>query len=115
MSSVDAEVIAHAVELDDLEQGLDMVDVLGLKRGLVPDVAQAVVPATQSVSTDEATRSARGAALDVQNLRGVHINRVKDLSKASDSQRVEGLDVCGGHGCRIVFWETSRASELSEI
>ena len=102
MSSVDAEVIAHAVELDDLEQGLDMVDVLDLKRGLVPDVAKAVVPASYTVSTDKATRSASGVALDVQNLRGVHINRVKGLPKASDGQRVEGLDVCGGHGCKIV-------------
>jgi len=44
VSSMDAEVVAHVVLLNDLEQGLDMVGVLGLERGLVPDVAKAVVP-----------------------------------------------------------------------
>ena len=67
VSSMDAEVVAHVVLLNDLEQGLDMVDVLGLERGLVPDVAKAVVPATQSVSTYEATRLVTGPALDVHD------------------------------------------------
>ena len=98
MSSVDADVVAHVVALDDRKQGLHVLNMLVLETGLVPDIGKAVIPATQSVSAFE---NVRGAELDIQNLRGGHISLLKRLPKASDGQRVEGEDVCSSHGCRV--------------
>ena len=103
MESVDAEDVAHAVVLDDLEQSLHVNNVLVLKTGLIPNVGKGIVPATQLISTDEATRSAGEAELDVQVSSDLHIGSAKDLSEASDGHGVENLDSCGGHCCRGVF------------
>jgi hypothetical protein len=65
MSSVDADVVAHVIALNDSEQGLDMFGMLVLETGLVPDVGKVVVPATQSVSTFEDARLVRGTELDI--------------------------------------------------